>query len=235
MVLAAIRHDLPLLRYITGKRDGRGMVVPGVEQIIDIAAVIVSRKKCLDQSRNFFRKGNFAAVLESVPSANQQRWPAGLFEVGKSPQPGRILRGLGPLRLPNRRQPLSTPRKRPAGRLAALCLPPGNARLGRCPGPGFPAQVRSGPLLARLLADLWANGLRRVRHHQYEDAILRAYRVLELVGQCRLFDHGLDSASLPPEEPHVQQLQEKLRKNKSCLEHKSGRTSVGVRAGRPLT
>ena len=70
--------------------------------------------------------------------------------------------------------------------------------------------------LRRLVVDLWANGCRRVRQRQYEDAILRAYRVLELLGQIRLFDHGLDSASLPPDHPAVAKLQENLQKTKSA-------------------
>ena len=37
---------------------------------------------------------------------------------------------------------------------------------------------------------------RRIRHGQNEDALVRAYRLLELIGQARLFDHGLDSANL---------------------------------------
>jgi hypothetical protein len=39
--------------------------------------------------------------------------------------------------------------------------------------------------------------------------------VLELVGQLRLFEHGLDSADLPPEHPAVEKLQRKLEKKKS--------------------
>lgn len=69
----------------------------------------------------------------------------------------------------------------------------------------------------RLLAcDLLANGERRIRDRHYEDAVLRAYRVLELVGQRRLFSHGLDSARLPPDHAAVRALGDKLAKKGSA-------------------
>ena len=66
------------------------------------------------------------------------------------------------------------------------------------------------------MADLLANGERRLRDQQFEDAVIRAYRVLELIGQIRLFDHDLDSAALPPVHPVVQKFQEELQKAKSA-------------------
>jgi hypothetical protein len=46
--------------------------------------------------------------------------------------------------------------------------------------------------LRRLVADLLANGERRVRDQQYEEAVLRAYRIVELLGEARLFARGVD-------------------------------------------
>jgi hypothetical protein len=69
--------------------------------------------------------------------------------------------------------------------------------------------------LRLLVADLLANGERRLRDHQYEDAIIRGYRVLELVGQIRLFERDLDSAALPREHLEVKSFQEKLLNKKS--------------------
>jgi hypothetical protein len=45
--------------------------------------------------------------------------------------------------------------------------------------------------------------------------MIRAYRVVELVGQRRLFEYGLDSSRLPPDHPAVQALQQKLKKENS--------------------
>jgi hypothetical protein len=81
------------------------------------------------------------------------------------------------------------------------------------PLPADPKE-RAAPLRL-LVTDLLANGERRVRDHQYEDAAIRGYRVLELLGQIRLFEHGLDSGALPPDHPEVQKFQTELIKKKS--------------------
>ena len=61
-------------------------------------------------------------------------------------------------------------------------------------------------------SDLIANGERRLRQGQHEDALVRAYRVLELIGQARLFDLGLDSGDLDRGHHAVQALQRKIEK-----------------------
>ena len=66
--------------------------------------------------------------------------------------------------------------------------------------------------LRRLVIDLLANGERRLHQGQHEDALVRAYRVLELIGQARLFDQGLDSGNLDGSHPAVQGLQRKIEK-----------------------
>ena len=49
----------------------------------------------------------------------------------------------------------------------------------------------------------------------FEDALLRGYRVLEIIGQFCLFDKGYDSASLDPCDATIRALREKLEKRKS--------------------
>ena len=68
--------------------------------------------------------------------------------------------------------------------------------------------------LRRLAVDLLANGERRVRQGQNEDALVRAYRLLELIGQARLFDHGLDSANLKPDHDAVLAVQRESERKK---------------------
>ncbi len=76
----------------------------------------------------------------------------------------------------------------------------------------FPARA---VYVRHLLTDLCANGERRLRDHHYEDAVIRAYRTLELIGQARLFDKHLDSSSLPPDHPDVKAFQEELLADRS--------------------
>lgn len=83
--------------------------------------------------------------------------------------------------------------------------------------------------LRLLAADMLANGERRIRDRQFEDAILRAYRVLELTGQIRLFARGLDSARLPADHPDVVALVRKLDKkgSKGFGPNKDGTLNAG--------
>jgi hypothetical protein len=87
--------------------------------------------------------------------------------------------------------------------------------------------------LRPLAADLLANGERRIRQGQFEDAVVRAYRVLELVGQARLFDTALDSARLPPDDEAVLKLMAKLEKDKASDRFGANRDGT-LTAGRLL-
>ncbi|MDP7181145.1 MAG: TIGR02710 family CRISPR-associated CARF protein [Candidatus Woesearchaeota archaeon] len=46
-----------------------------------------------------------------------------------------------------------------------------------------------------VIADLYANALRKAKTGQFEDAIARLYRCLELMSQSRLATHGIDTSS----------------------------------------
>jgi CRISPR-associated protein (TIGR02710 family) len=46
-----------------------------------------------------------------------------------------------------------------------------------------------------VIADLYANALRKARTGQFEDAIARLYRCLELMSQSRLASHGISTSS----------------------------------------
>ena len=60
--------------------------------------------------------------------------------------------------------------------------------------------------LRAVICDLLANAERRLRDQHFEDALIRAYRVLELIGQVRLFDRGYNSADLPPNDEVIKDL-----------------------------
>src|SRR5688572_19829066 len=81
----------------------------------------------------------------------------------------------------------------------------------------LPDEARSRAGHLRLLAvDLLVNGERRLRDHQFEDAIIRGYRVLELVGQIRLCDQGIHSDDVPADHAIVQDFEQDLLKNRSA-------------------
>lgn len=244
IVLAAVRHDLPHLRYITGRRDQRGMVVPGSEQIVDLGTTVATGQRLLDQAVRFMRQGHFSAVLDMLPD------PQSPFSALFPPKVRDAAGWLIPLatfyaewdRLDYQEAAkVSLPPQEPP-RPSWKSLYPSSEAVSwvRSLSTGTPQTNDSSSdtkalarHLAKLSADLFANGLRRIAQHQFEDAVIRAYRVVELLGQRRLFLCGLDSAKLPAEHPVVKELEKKLEKNKDQV--RFGRNRDGsLNAGREL-
>lgn len=58
-----------------------------------------------------------------------------------------------------------------------------------------------------LVADIYANGLRRIRERRFDDAVARFYRCLEALAQLALASHGIGSTAAVP----VQAIPESLR------------------------
>lgn len=221
LVLAASRYDIPRLRYIVGERGKTGNVIAGTEDVHEFPTRISSGHRLLDQALLVMKKGNFAAVLDILPDVSGPMagvWPD---DVQKLSRFGRAAAAFYAAwdRLDYAE----------AGKLLDGGLP-------ECPDKGWERFVPGTDVckhVRRLAADqpkinkncadwvrvravdLLANGERRIRDRQFEDAYLRAYRVLELVGQARLFMHDLDSAEIPPEDPAVQKLKRDLEKKKS--------------------
>ena len=219
LVLAAIRHDLPTLRYLTGDRDARGMVKAGTERIFETSPAIATARKTLDLALQFVRRGNFAgavALLDDDP--NSWGWPPALA--------GAVPALLGMLqfyvawdRLDYRTAAaIQYPDVAPLREWHDVWPTPAMAKwVTDLAAPATQDDCTAMAVRLRLLAcDLLANGERRIRDRQFEDAMLRAYRVLELIGQGRLFGHGLDSACLPPDHSDVQALDHKLAKKGSA-------------------
>jgi CRISPR-associated protein (TIGR02710 family) len=215
LVLAAVRHDLPLVRYISGPRGPSGMVQPGQEIVADFQTAVVSARKRLDDIHQFFRHGNFAAALGLLTGPGHQ-WP-------------RALQGLadrlsGWAEFYSAWDRLDYQAARAVAFNSATDDPGPWARFAPTPAmrdwitrlaDPFPAEhpARAGRLRFQVL-DLLASAERRLRDHQVEDAILRAYRIVEMVGQLRLFAQGLDSGALPVDHPAVRDLQDKLTRER---------------------
>jgi CRISPR-associated protein (TIGR02710 family) len=226
LVLAAVRHDIPTLRYIVGPRDGRGAVLPGSEEVHDVPTAVAVARKRLDEIRTFFRHGNFAAaILVAEEVQVTAGWPAAVtVEAGAVSRLARFYAAWDrldyraatavvlpdPAALPAEFRPL-LPSDEARRRVADLAEPLPEDMSGRADA------------LRKLVLDLFANGERRLAAHHYEDALLRAYRVLELVGQVRLFVKGYDSAALDPADERIRQFHDKVKKKGSVLPEKKGK------------
>ncbi len=210
LVLAAVGHGIPILRYVhSEQRDERGMVVPGTEKIGEIRTTQATARRRVDLAMNLMRHGDFGAVIELltdlVPQAVQHKFAALRAAAQIYASWDRLDYGAAAEEMKQ-----LGPTAAEAGDFAPTpdmreCI----NRLAR-----HPANVDHEAMAEylRLLAcDLLANAERRLRDLHFEDALLRGYRVLELVGQIRLFARGYDSAALPPDDEKIKELQDKLK------------------------
>lgn len=221
LVLAAVRHELPQLRYLSGgRRDERGMVVPGTEVVTDIRTTVATARRRLDEAFSFLQRGNFAAVLDLLPdpaSPFAAAWPPDVLQQATFVRPlARFYSAWDRLDYKDASHvdlPAPVTQRTRWDKFA-----PSSEVYSwvKSLAEDLPDDARSRAGRLRLLAaDLLANGERRLRDHQFEDAIIRAYRVLELVGQIRLCDQGIHSDDVPEADLVVQAFREKLAKSKS--------------------
>jgi len=209
LLLAAFRHRITRVRYVEGDRDptNPGVVVPGSERIRDLHADIAFKHRAFDDGRLLFQKGDFAAtasLLRNVIPRDDtvqcvariadfySAWDRFDYESAdslhfNSPMPSQW------------QQCIPSQRQRQWVHQLAQPLPD---QADPC------YKFLMAKRLRWLIVDLLANGKRRVHQCHFEDAILRAYRVLEMLGQARLFDRGFDSANLPQDHTVIQKLQE---------------------------
>lgn len=213
IVLAAARHGIHELRYIAGaQRDDRGQVVAGKERVLTVQAYRVEHDRRVDLARQVFAKGNFEAAVDvlATPEAKVEpirqaaRYYAAWDRLDYR-SAARIL-GSGGLRpAPEGWEDLwPTPRMT---RWTEALAPHATATETQ----ETPSEPRA---LCKLIADLIANGERRIAHGQFEDALVRAYRVLELIGQARLSEWGLDTARMDESHCAVRRLKDKIARKK---------------------
>lgn len=229
LVLAATRHGIPRLRYVTGdQRDARHMVVPGTERIRDGSTTQVTARRQMDTAQSLMENGNFAAVLDILPNPdprfaalipdNLRPELAGMRSVAAFYEARDRLdfaaadegaKAAVAATLPARWHHL---RVTQAAAVWVHRLAEDTEReqdLRKTDHQGMALHV------GRLSAELIANGRRRSSQHQFEDANIRAYRVVELLGQARLFERGYDSERMPGDDADVGAFIEKMRKNGS--------------------
>lgn len=211
LVLAAARREIPRLRYITGPRDQRGMVIAGSEDVRGTRTTVGAGHRRLDLARGLMRRGSFLgaeAVLPDMDHPSSALYPDDLIETATA------------VRTATRFYAAWDRLDYDAASRVDVGGPPDGDWKGLWPTSAARewvaalAKAAERKELRRLIVDLLANGERRLRQGQHEDALVRAYRVLELIGQARLFDHGLDSGSLDPDHAAVKAAVEKITKKK---------------------
>ena len=220
LVLAATRRAIPGLRYLVGPRDRRGIVEPGFERVHRIPTTTVDGHRRLDLARALLQRGDFAAVPDVLPDLDH---PSASLYADELLATMRAVRAAAHFYAAWDRLDYASAANVEAG------APPSRDWEPVWPTDAMRAWVTDlthepdrtdhpamAAWLRRLVVDLQANGERRVRAGQHEDALVRAYRTLELIGQIRLFDRGLDSGDLDPDHAEVKALQNRLEKKKDA-------------------
>ena len=221
LVLAAARRTIPNLRYLDGPRDQSGMVMSGEEKVRNIRTTTVDGHRRLDLAKELFRRCNFAAVADILPDTDQ----AAIAEYKKD-----LKEAFGSIRMTARFYGAWDRLDYKSASEVQVGTAPYDDWKGMWPSEKVRTWVRSltekpdcaqhaamADWLRRLVVDLLANGKRRIEYGQHEDALVRGYRVLELVGQIRLFDHSLDSSNLDRDHPAVKKLEQKLEENRNSI------------------
>lgn len=196
LALAAVVHGVRTLRYITSsQRDERGMVVAGSEAPNDFRTAKVTLRRDLERALHLLRAGQFAAaeqisqIAPAGPLGADFRWAAWAarfwgawdrFDYGAAQG---LLEAPGLPRRPAWVQEFWP--EKPSENLLTRLKPRFPSVPQKCVAPG-----------RDLAADILANARRRLTERQTEEVLVRAYRVVELIGQYRLFSRGFDSGDL---------------------------------------
>ena len=243
LVLAAVERGVELLRYVhSEQRDVRGMVVPGTEKIGRVWTKDVTARRRIGEARALMRHGDFGGAVVFL---QQQQQLANLFpealrkEAAALRAAARIYAAWDRLDYKAAVDSLDEGEDTAhAGEFApTAAMERWLRRLARIRSSRPTADVHAycesqAASLRPLACDLLANAERRVRDQHFEDAQLRVYRVLELLGQIRLFDRGYDNADLPEEEDAITAFDVAQRKR-----YRPGVSSTGGKrtAGRETT
>jgi CRISPR-associated protein (TIGR02710 family) len=205
IVLAAVTCNVQNLRYVTGKRDRDGLVIAGKEEVRDLLSTIATTRRELGQARQFLQRFQYTAAAALFPQ-ERNRWllkyPASCrADIEWTLWAARFWGAWDRFDYKAARSQLdSVPSSHSSALESWRCAKPQAKFLTR-----LAAGTSSGGNAARdLAADLLANASRRLASGAYEDTLLRSYRALEMVGQARLFDRGLDSENLNRHNPEVQ-------------------------------
>ncbi len=206
LALAAVAQGIATLRYVgAAKRDSRGMAAPGSEIPTETSASSVLERQLLLRAVDYLRAGNFRAAGALFPG-----WPKVQYSGPRAVE----IRWVGWLAAfwgawdtfdYKNANALASESRRPMGKApwTAEFMPSKDqlTLLARLASGEPKAWEEKANACRGLAADLLANAGRRLKEGQTEDALVRAYRVLELIGQLRLFAHGLDSEDIDARHP----------------------------------
>ncbi len=273
LVLAGVARSVPVLRYIEGKRGKRGNVLAGSEVIMEVRTEVANARQRINLAERLMIRGDFEAIctmhkeissgLKDLPEQLSNRLNAYAYVADIYASWDRFDYGRACSLIKSGREIISS-----AGQFEPTrdmeqwikCLASLAENLERyadwaernmeqwikclASHPNQDKLEEISPYVMYLACDLLANAERRYRDGLYEDSGVRWYRLLELIGQARLFDQGYDSSRLPEDNPKVKEFNDRLsRKSQALNKGKQGtllasRLQVAIflkRLGDPLS
>jgi len=226
LVLAGVAWDIPDLRYIEGERGEGGSVKPDTEKILRVNPEVSTARQHIKFSERLMRSGDFEAVSklhDEIDLNKDYYWDRLPEQMCSQLMAYETVAEIYAAwdRFDYKEAYDLLKKKKETVSLAGDFSPNQDMEewlscLAKCPqrDDGKSKYEERMAKYARYLAcDILANTERRFRDGHYEDAIVRWYRVLELIGQTRLFDDGIDSAMLNKKDRKIQQLLCDYKKN----------------------
>ncbi len=223
LLMVGVSREISSVRYVSGsQRDQRGMVASGSEKIEEVTTELVNTRRLLNQIERLMHRGSFESACLLLKGYNKHPETTEYLDtMGKTLQAihaaarvysawdrfdykdatnqwykNQSLFGTGTF----------APKLDACNWLEALATD-----IDRQDAPTAAIYVQ------RLACDMLANAERRQRDGLYEDAYVRSYRVLELIGQYCLFQRGYDSGQLPEDDDNIKQFENHLRKERSAV------------------
>lgn len=222
LLMAGMSREISNIRYVSGdERDDRGMVRSGTERIEQVNTRVVDTRQLLNKSENLMQCGNFEAVCLLLQN-NSTSESAGYLSTLENEL--REIKASAIVYLAwdrfdyqdainqynDRRNQFINGRFSPTLDMRNWVESLADYDRHQC--------IRSQTTyVQKLSCDMLANAERRMRDGLYEDAYVRCYRVLELIGQYCLFSNGYDSGKLPLSDQNIIAFEEKLLKKSAEL------------------
>ena len=183
LTILASLHEVNSLSYVTGERQS-GIVLKGTEKLLNISPYPVILDKKYSESVTFFNKYQFDAALEIINQVEGIIAGSGLLRFSKFKS---VVQAYSVWDKFDHHQAFNI--------FLDIKLPElekNRAFLGKL--------INNRDKEPLFIADLINNARRRGEEGKYDDAVARLYRVIELIGQYKLKDHGIgDTSDVPLE------------------------------------
>ncbi|MCY4305878.1 MAG: TIGR02710 family CRISPR-associated CARF protein [Aestuariivita sp.] len=218
IVLAAVRHQVPRLRYVAGPRDDQGMVISGKETVTEVETTKATWRLKIEDAKKLMNKHTFSAIHELLPDVENSKLSEAFVPQEFQSEISRLIRFANFWTAWDRldyavavactckfKESEHQKLQNEISWLKCLKNEPQESNT-----PDYHNDMAK--WLLYVAFDLLENGYRRIKQHQFEDALLRAYRIVEMIGQVRLFEKDYNSACLDPYDNYIAKFRLKNKK-----------------------